>query len=141
MRAERESKRGPRWLKNTKVKRPKAQTTRTRLYLDLLTHSLSTPTKLPHAYGGSLVLKQFLLVTEKQYRADASLQGWNSCPRLLVTCILVTREKLVVRIVQYGETFGPKVWNDIDKPLKNLSYRGFKRELKAQYIISYNSDN
>ena len=37
--------------------------------------------------------------------------------------------------------FGPKVWNDIDESLKNLSYRGFKRELKAQYIISYNSDN
>ena len=36
---------------------------------------------------------------------------------------------------------GPKVWNDIDESLKNLSYRGFKSELKAQYITSYNSDN
>ena len=37
--------------------------------------------------------------------------------------------------------FGPKVWNDIDESLKNPSYRGFKRKIKAQYFISSNSDN
>ena len=36
---------------------------------------------------------------------------------------------------------GPKVWNGIDESLKNLSYRGFKREHKTQFLILYNSDS
>ena len=35
--------------------------------------------------------------------------------------------------------FGPKVWNEIDESLKSLSFRCFKRELKAQPLRKYSS--
>ena len=33
--------------------------------------------------------------------------------------------------------FGPKVWNEIEEPLKSLSFGCFKRELKTQLLRKY----
>ena len=35
---------------------------------------------------------------------------------------------------------GPKIWNKIEESLKTLSFRSFKRELKAHFLSLYNSD-
>ena len=35
---------------------------------------------------------------------------------------------------------GPKVWNETEESLKTLSFRSFKRELKAHFLSLYNSE-
>ena len=35
---------------------------------------------------------------------------------------------------------GPKIWNEIEESLKTLSFRSFKRQLKAHFLSLYNSD-
>ena len=35
---------------------------------------------------------------------------------------------------------GPKIWNEIEESLRTLSFRSFKRELKAHFLSLYNSD-
>ena len=68
--------------------------------------------------------------------ASKSILAWHQNPHLLFQKL----ERIMLNFIS-DRYFGSKIWNEIEEPLKTLSFRCFKRELKERSLDKYITNN